>query len=79
MKKLLIPFLLCLTSCSGYVKVDDGIHQHGAVPKENPVRAKQVIIEKDSNFAFWLVYVPILLGVSYMTWKTFKPTKNKTD
>ncbi len=77
MKKILIPFLLCLASCSDYMKVDGTTHRHGNVPEQNPVMKDRVVVEKDSHYAFWLVYVPILLGVSYMTWKTFKPT-NKT-
>ena len=76
MKKLLIIFLLCISGCSGYVKVDDGIYQHGAVPQENPAKSNQVVVEKDSYYAFWLVYLPILSGVLYVTWKTFKSTKN---
>jgi len=75
MKKILIPFILFLTSCSGYMKVDDSQYQHGNVPEQNPVMKDRVVVEKDSHYAFWLVYVPILLGVSYMTWKTFRPTK----
>ena len=71
---LLILFLVCLVSCSDYIKVG-GTHQHGAVPQSNPVRSNQVFVEKDSSYAFWLVYLPILSGVSYMTWKTFKSTK----
>ena len=69
---LLIPFLLCLVSCSDYIKVDGGTHQHGTVPQSNPVKSSQVFVEKNSSYAFWLVYLPILSGVSYMTWKTFK-------
>ena len=75
MKKLLIPIILCLASCSGYVKVDDKLYQHGAVPQTNPVKSEQVIIDKKSNYAFWLVYTPILLGVVFLAWKTYKSKK----
>jgi|10_taG_2_1085330.scaffolds.fasta_scaffold06963_6 hypothetical protein len=73
MKKLLIPIILCLASCSDYIKVDDNLYQHGAVPKIK----QQPIIKKDSSFAFWVVYFPILIGVSYMTWHVFTPAKKR--
>ncbi len=76
MKKLLIPFILFLTSCSGYMKIDDSVYQHGNVPQKNPVVESTTTIETDSHYAFWLVYTPILLGAIYMTWKTFQPKKS---
>ena len=62
-----------MASCTGYAKIGD-THRHGSVPKVNPVKEDQVVVEKDSSYAFLLIYTPILLGVVYMTWKTFKPT-----
>tara|TARA_R100001082_G_C4336952_1_gene148258 strand:+ start:815 stop:1057 length:243 start_codon:yes stop_codon:yes gene_type:complete len=77
MKKIAILVLMSsLFSCSGYIKVDKGLNQHGEVPQENPVKKEQVIIDKKSNYAFWLVYTPILAGVGFLTWKTFRKEKS---
>ena len=75
MKKILsISLLSILASCSGYTKIGETT-QHGNFRGENPVKTEQVLIEKDSNYAFWIFYIPILLGVGWLTWKTFKPTE----
>ena len=49
--------------------------KHGAVPEVNPVREESIIIDKESNYAFWVVYIPILSVMGFLTWKTFKKEK----
>jgi len=85
----IIPLLL-MASCSDYVKVG-GTFKHGNVPLTNfnkPENDADVVtnistpIEQISNpsiMSFWTVYLPFLIIVLYITYKTFssngKPKK----
>jgi len=75
MSRFLILSLLFLVSCSDSLRVNRDVMKHGAVPEVNPVREESIIIDKESNYAFWVVYIPILSVMGFLTWKTFKKEK----
>ena len=74
----IIPLLL-MASCSDYVKVG-GTFKHGNVPLTNfnkPENDADIIntpieqISNPSTISFWTVYLPFLIIVLYITYKTF--------
>tara|TARA_R110000851_G_C12993042_1_gene557540 strand:+ start:440 stop:691 length:252 start_codon:yes stop_codon:yes gene_type:complete len=75
MSRFLIISLLFLASCSGSVRVNKTVPKHGAVPELNPVRADGISVDRFSSTAFLVFYTPILLGSAYLTYRTFKKTK----
>lgn len=72
MSRFLIISLLFLASCSGSVRVSKNIPKHGAVPETNPARVDNVSVDIYSSTAFLVFYIPILLGATYITYRTFK-------
>jgi hypothetical protein len=79
----IIPLLL-MASCSDYVKVG-GTFKHGNVPatnynktEDNVTNINPPVIEEITNpinISFWTFYVPFLVIVLYITYKTFKTDK----
>tara|TARA_R110000824_G_scaffold310384_2_gene497687 strand:- start:224 stop:490 length:267 start_codon:yes stop_codon:yes gene_type:complete len=78
----IIPLLL-MASCSDYVKVG-GTFKHGNVPltnfnkPENDADITNTPIEQISNpstISFWTVYLPFLIIVLYITYKTFSSNR----
>ena len=76
MRSLILVCALLMVSCSGYMRVDGDVQQHGAVPEVHTVK-DNVQVDKSSSTAFWVFYVPVLLGAIYLTYAAFKPTKKK--
>ena len=76
MKKIFILFVLCFASCEDSYRVSNFTPKHGAVPLINPARTNTVSVEKDSITAFLVLYIPILLGISFLTWKMFRKPKS---
>tara|TARA_R110000851_G_scaffold45484_2_gene111284 strand:- start:103 stop:342 length:240 start_codon:yes stop_codon:yes gene_type:complete len=70
----IIPILL-MASCSDYVKVG-GTYKHGNVVQNiNPTPTVVEEITNPINISFWTFYVPFLVIVLYITYRTFKPYK----
>ena len=79
----IIPLLL-MASCSDYVKVG-GTFKHGNVPLTNFNKPEGDVtninppviqeITNPINISFWTFYVPFLVIVLYITYKTFKTDK----
>jgi len=73
-----------MASCSDYVKVG-GTYKHGNVPTTNYNKTEGHVtninppvieeITNPINISFWTFYVPFLVIVLYITYKTFKTDK----
>jgi hypothetical protein len=64
-----------MASCSDYVKVG-GTYKHGNVVQNiNPTPTVVEEITNPINISFWTFYVPFLVIVLYITYRTFKPYK----
>tara|TARA_R110002020_G_scaffold325202_1_gene540843 strand:- start:51 stop:305 length:255 start_codon:yes stop_codon:yes gene_type:complete len=75
MRIIIIASLLSLLSaCSGYVKVN-GTERHGNVPEENPVVLKGERGIEHNATNFWFYYIPALILVGFVTYKTFHTPK----
>ena len=78
MKRLIfiIPLLL-LVSCTDYMKVGQ-TYQHGNVPQKTNTNRPHISTEDLSDpttISFWTVYIPFLLIILYITYRTFKVNK----
>jgi len=80
MKRLFFLISLMLASCSDYLRVGQ-TYQHGNVPQEkthtniNQPHIPAEELTDPTTISFWVVYVPFLLIVLYITYKTFKTNK----
>ena len=76
MKKLIYIIIPFFVSCADYSKLNTNVQQHGNIPLEvDGGRVETDLVLDTSSSGFWLVYVPILIGVLYLVWKNFKPAK----
>ena len=78
MKKLIYIIIPFLVSCAGYSKLDTNVQQHGNIPLEvDGGRVETDLVLDTSSSGFWIVYIPILLMMLYLTYKSFSGDSKK--